>query len=240
MATYNGALYINEQISSILKELDIDDEVVIVDDCSTDNTLNVLRDINDPRIKMHTNDRNRGHVYSFNRAISLAQNDIVFLSDQDDIWLEGRVKLMVNKLLDNKAMLISSNYELMDENGEGLSFPQRNQLKLKDSSRYLTNILKIFMGKMNYFGCAMAFRKELAEFILPIPDFVEAHDIWLSLAGNLAAANLHIEEKTLRRRLHSMNLTNPNRRILDKIKSRIIFLRSILILRLRMKSRQIS
>ena len=61
MATYNGEKYIEEQLKSILPQIGINDEVIIVDDCSTDNTVNIIREINDTRIKLFQNDRNRKH-----------------------------------------------------------------------------------------------------------------------------------------------------------------------------------
>lgn len=91
MATYNGAKFLTQQLESIIPQLNEEDELVIVDDCSTDNTLRIIQSTNDFRIKIFLNETNRGHVYSFGRALELASNDIIFMSDQDDIWLEGRI-----------------------------------------------------------------------------------------------------------------------------------------------------
>ena len=230
MATYNGEKYIFEQIESILAQLTPDDEVIIVDDFSTDDTVKILQGINDSRIKIYLNDRNRGHVFSFARAISLASNEIIFLADQDDIWLAGRVSLMARKLLDTGAQLVSSNYELIDRHGVPLNRAIKIELKSEDSSKYIRNILKIFMGTANYFGSAMAFRKDIVPLILPIPSFVILHDVWISLAGNLIGSNVHLDERTLKRRLHDNNFTNPNRSIFTKIKYRFIFGLSIIVL----------
>jgi len=230
MATYNGEKYIFEQMASILAQLTPDDEVIIVDDFSTDGTVKILQGINDSRIKIYLNNRNRGHVFSFARAISLAANEIIFLADQDDIWLAGRVSLMVRKLLDTGALIVSSNYELMDGHGARIKRAVNIDLKSEDSSKYVKNILKIFMGTANYFGSAMAFRKEIVPLILPIPSFVILHDIWIALAGNLMGSNVHLDEKTLKRRLHDNNFTNPNRSIFTKIKYRFIFGLSIIVL----------
>ena len=90
MATYNGSRYVAEQLSSILAQLGARDEVVVVDDASADATVEIVRGIGDPRIVVHRNDRNLGYVRSFERAISLSTGDVIVLSDQDDIWIDGR------------------------------------------------------------------------------------------------------------------------------------------------------
>ena len=86
MASYNGESFIVEQIDSILKQIGTYDELIIVDDCSTDKTLSLLKNINDSRIRLFQTDKNVGHIGAFEMALSRASNDIIFLSHQDDIW----------------------------------------------------------------------------------------------------------------------------------------------------------
>ena len=85
IATYNGAKYIEEQMRSILSEIKQDDEIIIMDDCSTDNTIELIKRMNDNRIKIHTNEINKGPTLAFDKAISLTNGNIIFMSDQDDI-----------------------------------------------------------------------------------------------------------------------------------------------------------
>jgi glycosyltransferase involved in cell wall biosynthesis len=232
MATYNGEKFVLEQIKSILEQLTLEDEIIVVDDLSNDNTTKILQDLNDPRVKIYSNDRNRSHVFSFSRAISLANNDILFMSDQDDIWIEGRVSLMVKKLLDTGSLLVSSNFGSIDMNGKNISFIV-DGVKSRNSCKHLRNILDIFIGKTNYFGCAMAFRKNMVDVILPIPSFVESHDLWIALASNLIGSNAHLDEKTLKKRVHNNNATATGRTLLMKIRARFIFLISIFVLLIR-------
>src|SRR6476469_956135 len=98
MATFNGERYVSRQIETILSELSSADELIVVDDCSTDRTLDVVRSIEDSRISVHRNVSNQRQVRSFATAIALARNDILFLADQDDIWIPGRVDLMCEAL----------------------------------------------------------------------------------------------------------------------------------------------
>lgn len=226
LASYNGGKFIGLQLDSIIKQLDKDDEIIIVDDCSTDNTLRIIRSINDKRIKIFLNEINKGHVFSFGRAITLATKDIIFMSDQDDVWIDDRVTLMKNKLLNSSAMLVSSNSNFVDSKGNKIDF-NVDGVNSKFSDKNLSNIIDIFKGKGNYYGCAMVLKKELKELILPIPNYVESHDLWIAMAANIAKSNLHCNEATLNRRVHGSNASIVKRELILKIWSRIIFTRSI-------------
>jgi glycosyltransferase involved in cell wall biosynthesis len=231
MATYDGEPYVVAQLRSILDQLAEDDEVIVVDDCSRDGTLNAVRGLEDPRIRVYVNERNRREVFTFGRAIELATRDVVFLSDQDDIWTPGRVNLMCRCLRESGADLVTSNFVWMDANENPLEV-KFNGVSSKSSRSYLRNIVDIFIGKTNYFGCAMAFRKSLVPFIIPIPHYVESHDLWIALAANIKRSNLHIDDSTFRKRRHGQNATHTvsRRSLYLKLRSRIIFAESMLLL----------
>src|ERR1700716_1223777 len=90
MAVYNGRKYLAEQLESVLAQLDEADELVIVDDASSDGSAAFVRELNSPRIRLFVNARNTGVIGTFDRALRLARHELVFLSDQDDIWLPGK------------------------------------------------------------------------------------------------------------------------------------------------------
>lgn len=226
LASYNGEKYVEEQLKSIIIQLSVDDEIIIVDDCSKDSTVKVIKSLKDERIKIFKNEVNKGHVYSFGKAISLSNNEIVFMSDQDDIWTEGRVDLMKSKLLNSQSMLLSSNSDFINSFGEKIDFGIIG-VQYKFSKKNVSNIFDIFVGKENYYGCAMAFKKELKEIILPIPTYVESHDLWIAMAANLFKSNLHCDEITLSRRVHGSNASIIKRPIALKIWSRYIFVKSM-------------
>jgi glycosyltransferase involved in cell wall biosynthesis len=231
MATYNGEKYLSRQLRSILEQLADDDEVIVVDDCSTDGTVEAVKRLGDRRIAVHVNDRNRGEVFSFGQAIRLARNDFLFLSDQDDIWIPGRVSLMQRRLVEAGASVVSSNFEWITASEEPIDVPYGG-VASRDSRRHLKNIIDIFIGKTNYFGCAMAFRREFVEVVAPIPSFVESHDLWIALASNLARSNVHVDEKTLLKRKHANNATSTvsSRSLYRKLRSRVVFALSLVVL----------
>ncbi|MGQ7945275.1 glycosyltransferase [Flavobacterium sp. WC2509] len=226
MASYNGAEFIKQQLESILNQLNEGDEIIIVDDCSTDSTVKTIKSFEDKRINVFRNEVNKGHVYSFGRAISLATKDLIFMSDQDDIWIDGRVDLIRNKLLNSDAMLISSNSNFINSQGDRIDF-KITGVESKSSQKYMKNIFDIFAGKENYYGCSMAFKKEMQKLILPIPNYVESHDLWIAMAANIAKSNLHCDEVTFERRVHGNNASIVKRKLILKIWSRIIFVQSL-------------
>lgn len=230
MATYNGENFIFEQINSILNNLGPLDELIIVDDCSNDHTVKIIKKLSDKRIKIFINERNFGEVYSFNKALTYATNKFIFLSDQDDVWLNGRAQLMIQAFKSSNAYLLTSNFSWIDKNSCSLN-KDHDGVSSKNSSKYINNIIDIFIGKTNYFGCAMIMKKEFLRFILPIPRFVESHDLWIAIAANVLKKNIHIDNKTLLKRSHDNNATSiiSNRNFLRKIWSRVIFLISIVV-----------
>jgi glycosyltransferase involved in cell wall biosynthesis len=226
MATYNGAAFIEEQVTSILEQLGSTDELILVDDGSTDRTIEVLEQFRDKRIVLHRNSVNRGHVYSFQKAIALSRHPILVLADQDDRWLGGRLKMLIKALEDSGAMVVSSNSDYMDTYGKPIDHSV-HRLFARDSHDYLGNIVRIFIGRAGYFGCTMAFRREMIPLILPMPRCVESHDLWIALASNLIGSNAHVERSTLVRRIHGQNASLARRSFAKKLRSRAIFLWSL-------------
>lgn len=220
MAAYNGSLHIEEQISSILAELGVHDELVIVDDASTDATAKIIAAIEDPRIRLIEAAANAGYVRTFERALGEARGEYIFLSDQDDIWIPGRVKLMTDAL--EKQQLVVSNCEHIE--GPVGRFHEI-RLHAKDSRHRIRNMIGIFVGYRLHWGCAMALRRELLGQILPFPPHMtESHDQWIALVGNMNRSITYLEENTILHRLHGKNLTPSGMRGLSKIlNARIAF-----------------
>jgi glycosyltransferase involved in cell wall biosynthesis len=224
MATYNGAEYVTDQLESILEQLGPVDEIIVVDDASKDGTPQIVQALNDPRIRVIPSTVNRGYVSAFERAITESRGTYIMLSDQDDIWLPGRVAAMTGALKDN--WFVASNFSVFG--GEPNRF-HRIQLRSRDSHRRAANIFATWVGYRPYYGCAMAFRGEAKQFLLPFPPFLdETHDQWLAMVGNLHRQMVHIEEPTVTRRLHDQNATPKTTRPIKVIlRARIMMLRAL-------------
>lgn len=227
MATYNGSAYLLEQIESIIKQLVDGDELIIVDDSSTDLTVDIIRTFNDNITQLEVNEKNLGVNKSFERAIGFATNKYIFMADQDDIWCDGRVDVMLKALHQEDVNLVAGNSIYIDQDGKE-TFYSNIRIDPKDSKKNTKNILNIFLGSASYYGCAMAFCSELKQIILPFPDYIESHDLWIAKASILKRNICHIEDDILYRRIHHNNASVISRPMFKKIKSRIVFSRSII------------
>ena len=227
MATYNGSRFVAEQLSSILDQLGPNDEVVVVDDASTDSTIDVIEGMRDPRIVIHRNDRNRGYVRSFARAIELSTADVIVLSDQDDIWVEGRLDALVTAT--EAHDVVASNLKLLDSE-QPLRSPLTGRpwlLSPDDDGRRLRNELRILAGDAPYFGCAMALRRDALALVMPFPDYLrESHDLWIATAANAAGRLGHLAQTTVLRRVHDDNAsTSRPRGLTAALRSRALLIR---------------
>ena len=150
LATYNGEKYIKEQLDSILPQLSANDEIIISDDNSTDDTINIIRSLNDERIKIYVN-KTKGIVKNFENALNNASGDIIFLSDQDDVWKNDKVKKILSAFSsDNSLTLVFSNAEIIDENGIS-----KNYNFFKDNEANYTSIFKAFF-KNQFLACQIS------------------------------------------------------------------------------------
>jgi len=202
LAAYDGADYIGEQLASILTELGPEDEVVVIDDASHDDTVGVVEAIGDRRVRLHRNEINLGYVRAFEHAIALSRGTFILLSDQDDVWVPGRLDAMLDALA--TTAVVATSVAVL---GEPLE-PPRWPLLARDSRRHRANIAATMVGVRWYVGCAMGLRRDIVPSVLPIPSWVtESHDLWLGLVGNTHGQMAHLERPSVARRLHGRNQT---------------------------------
>lgn len=178
MATYNGEKYIKEQITSILSQLNEGDELIISDDKSKDRTKDIISEFGDPRIKFVINEGEKGYTKNFENALKNSNGDVIFLSDQDDVWVDNKVEIMLESLKFND--LVVSDAEIVDSNLVRL-FPSHFDL-YKVKKGFWHNF-----SKTRYIGACMAFKKELLKKALPFPKKQKycAHDYWLTVLGEM-------------------------------------------------------
>lgn len=212
MATYRGEPFVREQLESILAQLGENDEVVVVDDSSPDRTASIVESVVDPRVRLVKAASNRGYVRTFEHAVGLSRGEFIFLSDQDDVWIPGRLELMLKAL--SSHLVVASNFDMHGSAPR----PWIPRLRSADSGRHLANLAAILVGYRAYYGCGMAFRREVLGYFSPIPSYLrESHDLWLAICGNVAGSIAHLDESTIYRRLHDENQTPAGWRTLPKI-----------------------
>lgn len=183
LCTYNGAKYIEEQLNSILEQTMLPDEIVICDDNSTDNTIFLTRQIlanYTGELVLIINPQNIGYKRNFVKAMSLCTGEIIFLSDQDDVWDKHKIAIVNQSFLDNpRAILVFHDAILVNEQLELLYKSFWKILKFKPIL-FLNHKYNMLLQGNVIQGSACAFRKNLFYKALPFP--IEAiHDEWLAL-----------------------------------------------------------
>ena len=134
IATYNGEKYIGEQLASILSQLSSDDEVVVSDDGSTDNTLGVVRGFADNRIRIVDGPHRNSPTLNFENALRHAKGDFIFLADQDDVWVRDKVKVCMNAL--KKSDCVVSDAVVTDEKLNVINTSMYNMLNVRQGRLY--------------------------------------------------------------------------------------------------------
>ena len=176
VATYNGERFIREQIDSILRQLSSDDEIIVSDDGSTDDTISIINSIDDKRIRIIEGPRKHSPTQNFECAMKEAKGDYIFLADQDDVWKPNKVEVCI-KWLQNYDCVVSD-AEVTDSNLNPLYSSLYAIMQVRQGRIYNT------IWKNGYTGCCMAFRRNVLKASLPFPKNIPMHDIWI---GNVAA-----------------------------------------------------
>ena len=221
MAAYNGEKYIREQLLSVLKQLSENDEVIISDDNPYTGTYEAVKGFieSDGRIR-YIKGPGKGVIKNFENAISAAEGDYIFLCDQDDVWLDGKVSAVCEELKKG-AVVVMHDAIVTDEN---LNPVKQSFFEAMGSG---TGIVKNII-KNTYIGCCMAFSKSLKPFILPFPDDLPMHDQWIGLAGEKAGRVALIKEPLIYYRRHSGAVTGGRTSFSQKLKWRMSIIKAVI------------
>ncbi len=199
--TYNGAKYIEKQLCSILKQLLPEDEVIISDDSSTDDTVDRIRAYNDTRIRIYEKCSFSSPIFNLENALKQARGDYFFLADQDDIWSEDKVERML-KCLQHYDLVVSDSCIIDD-----------NEQVIEPSFFDIVNARKGFVHnliKNGYLGCAMAFNRKIRDYVLPFPKTIAMHDIWIGLNSEIIGRPFFLNEKLHNYRRHGGNASSAS------------------------------
>lgn len=203
MATYNGEKFIVEQIESILAQSYENFELIIVDDCSTDKTVEILNKYKKfKKIKIFHNKERLGIIKNFEKAISLCEGKYIAFSDQDDIWLNSKLEVLVENI--NDSLLICSDSKLIGENNQIISNSFFRSIKLKipaTEKLYYKVIYESFI-----LGCTMLFDREILNKVIPIPINSNSHDWWITVNSAATGRVKVLDEALLLKRVHPKNI----------------------------------
>ena len=236
ITTFNGQAYIAEQLESILAQLGPDDEIVLSDDGSSDSTLDIVSRLNDGRIRVFHHDASTvrtGFIldrptHNFENALRQAKGDVVFLSDQDDVWLPGKVETMCSAL--KEADLAVHDCRVVDSNLNELlpSYFQWIGIHQGVWSNFI---------RASYLGCCMALRRNVLEAALPFPETKVGHDLWLGIVADMKFRTVLVRKSLILYRKHDASKTTSGRKSSNslwyKLSYRLTVLKHILLLYLK-------
>jgi glycosyltransferase involved in cell wall biosynthesis len=217
MATYNGERFVQRQLVSILSQLGPHDEVVVVDDHSRDGTLNAIEDLADSRIRVYQNPVNLGVASTFETAMKQSTGELLFLSDQDDIWLPHKVATVRKAFESAGTQLVMHDSCVVDAELNVITpsyFAWR-----KTQTGAIRNLL------LNpYQGCCLAMRRTLLPLLLPLPKSRRVlHDWWIGVHAEFHGIRpVLIAEPLIKFVRHGKNTSSmlEQRKTYDKVMDR--------------------
>ncbi len=190
IATYNGSLFLNDQLKSIENQDLLPDEVIISDDCSTDKTLEIIKNFSlksKLNIVVLNNSDRLGYGRNFERGLLHCKGEYIFLSDQDDVWMPNKISFMYNLAKQNPNLLCFLNNALI----------VNNVLKSQGNITKIGQIKKMGLTKKSFvMGACCLIKRDILNITLPFPDHVVSHDNWIVEISN--DLNLcYVSEKVL-------------------------------------------
>jgi len=216
MAVFNGEQYIEEQIISILDQIFPGDELIISDDGSTDRTQSIVESIDDDRIIYTLNKKVNGYTGNFENALTLARGDTIFLSDQDDVWHDGKVKLCLEAL--KESDFVVSDAKVVDE-----------KLQVIAPSYFILRATKFgFINSLmrcRYLGCCYAFNRCVLHRALPFPcnHKMLPHDLWLVLIAEFFFKVKYLPVQLINYRRHGLNVSSGGEISVNSLSFKIKF-----------------
>lgn len=207
MATCNGSPYLARQLESILDQSRPPDEIVIVDDCSEDETVAVARHYADrATLRIEVNATRLGPIKNFEKALSLARGELIFFSDQDDIWERDKIEVMAG--YGGGVDFLYSDATVIDEHEQQLCASEI--VDYHDVRAMTGNNYWYFINNNCVSGHNAMVSRRLVEYLLPFPEFV-MYDQWLALVAALQARVEFVDRQLCRHRIHSRNFCNNQR-----------------------------
>jgi glycosyltransferase involved in cell wall biosynthesis len=217
MCTYNGARFVGEQLESIAAQTLAPSELVVCDDRSTDETVRLVESFAARApfpVRLGVNERNLGSTKNFERAVSLCGGELIALSDQDDVWLPGKLARLAAEFAQApEAGLVFSDAEIVDEQTRpagrrlwaqvGFGGAERERLSAR---RAIGDLL----SGATVTGATMALRSRMRSLVLPVPEGLHViHDAWIALLVACVAQVRAVDEPLVLYRRHGAQQVGP-------------------------------
>ena len=201
IATFNGGRYILELLESIASQTHRVDEIVVCDDCSSDDTLDILQRFKLKyyylNIKIIKNESQLGVTKNFSKAIKLSVGDLIFLADQDDIWHNNKVETMLYAYINGNSSYIISDMNIVNMEGgvEKFTWAELMENNYGISKRNIMN------------GCAVVATKKFFRSCLPIPPG-KGHDVWFAYCAKRLKTRLFLDRPLMNYRISPQGVSS--------------------------------
>ena len=201
LTTFNGRHFIKEQIDSILAQTYQNFEIVISDDGSDKETIDILNAYvaQNSRVRWSRSPLERGYRKNTENAISLCRGEIIFLCDQDDTWYPERLQLHVNAYKDSSVQWVFNRLVITDSINNPIGYIEDT---LPDYYRHKTMLENVWGSCIG--GAMTSYRAECIKKALPIPSYAPAHDSWIQFAI-FPAKSIFIDKVLQTYRQHNNN-----------------------------------
>lgn len=213
MCTYNGERFVAEQLRSIFEQTRLPDHLVIVDDVSTDGTWRLVEQLcaqrpAGVRLTLERNPRNLGYVANFDRALGLANEDLLFLCDQDDVWHPGKIERMAREFVERPGLdLLHSDARLVGADGTSLGCGLFEALEITDAERqalHQNDGFEVLLRRNVVTGATAAVRRVMVQRASPFPAHW-VHDEWLAIIAAMTGRIDCLEDMLIDYRQHGGN-----------------------------------
>lgn len=216
LCTYKGALYLREQLDSILNQTVSPHEIIVCDDNSPDETVEILEEyrlkFSTPEFKITVNTHNKGVVKNFEQALQNCSGDYVFLCDQDDLWIPEKIQKTLSFFESNPDIDVtfSNGYLLGLKKGNLWDISKFGPKARQDWSKY--GPLYVFLRyKSICTGAGMAIKGSAKNYVLPIQiNSFQIHDGWIGIAAATKGKIAYIADNLFYYRIHSGQWTQKN------------------------------
>lgn len=211
MAAYNSEKFLNAQVDSIINQTYTDWQLIIRDDCSSDNTVKIIQEYEQKypnKIKLFQAEKNSGAKANFNCLLKLSKSEYIMFCDHDDVWLPNKIELTFNKMkeieknmAEEAPILVFTDKSIVDENLNITNISSANSEKFNVKTIKLNNLLVQNVAS----GCTIMINRKLLEISGEIPADAIMHDHYCMLIASIFGNVGYVDTPTMLYRQHSSN-----------------------------------
>ena len=201
MCTYNGSLFVKDQLQSIIQQTYPIKEIIIYDDASTDDTVKIINEIAESNaiIKLFVNEKNIGFTKNFEKALRAAEGDIIAISDQDDIWIESKIEKLITAWKHECPVIYCASTVFFK------AIPYKPMPHPHFRRFEGTDARKIFLYN-SVSGHAMLVKKSFLPLVFPFEENI-MYDWWIAVVAAYNGGVQYYPEVLVLQRKHENNIT---------------------------------